>query len=60
MSTEAWNWLVLTAGVFIAIGACAAAAAVIESWLEWRRQRNERLPPPNVRARVYRRWGVPE
>lgn len=60
MSSEAFDWLVLGTGIFMAIGACALVAAVIESWLEWRREREERLPAPEWRARVVRRWGVPE
>lgn len=45
---------------FGAIGLAALVCAVLESWLEWRRERNQRLPPPNCRARVTRRWNVPE
>ena len=60
MSTEAFDWLVLTVGIFLGIGVCALVAAVIESQWERKRQREQRLPPPEVRARVYRRWGVPE
>lgn len=60
MSTEAFDWLCLTAGFIAALGIGAAIGAIVESYIELRRQRNERLPPPNVRARVYRRWGVPE
>jgi hypothetical protein len=60
MSASAFDWLILTVGIFAAIAAAATIAAIIESWLEWRRERNERLPPPEWRARVVRRWGVPE
>lgn len=60
MSQEAFDWLVLGTGILMAIGACALAAAVIESWMEWRREREERLPAPEWRARVVRRWQVPE
>ena len=60
MSNEALDWLTLTVAILAGIAAGALIAAVIESWLEWRRERNQRLPEPNCRARVVRRWGVPE
>ena len=60
MNTEMLDWLILTAGILAAIAVAALIAAAIESWLEWRRERNERLPPPAWRARVTRRWRVPE
>ena len=60
MSNEAFDWLVLTAGIFLGIGVCALVAAVVESQWQRKRDREERLPPPEWRARVYRRWGVPE
>jgi hypothetical protein len=43
-----------------AIGIAAFACAVLESWLEWRRERDQYVPPPNIRSRVTRRWNVPE
>lgn len=60
MSTEAFEWLCLTAGFIAALGIGSVIAAIIESRMEWRRERAERLPEPNCRARVYRRWRVPE
>ena len=60
MSASAFDWLVVTAVIFAAIAAAAGIAAIIESWLEWRREREQRLPPPEWRARVTRKWGVPE
>ena len=60
MTNEAFSWLFFTLGFFIAIGVLAAVAAIFESQWQRRRDRNERLPEPNCRARVYRRWGVPE
>ncbi len=60
MSTEALDWLILTGGIFVAVAVASTIAAVIESWLEWRREREQRLPPPEWRARVVRRWRVPE
>ncbi len=60
MSAEAFDWFILVGGFIIALGIGSVIAAIIESRMEWRREREERLPPPNVRARVYRRWGVPE
>jgi len=60
MSAEAFDWLVLVGGFIIALGIGSVIAAIVESRMEWRREREERLPPPNVRARVVRRWRVPE
>ena len=60
MTTEAFDWFILTAGILAAIAVAATVAAIIESWLEWRREREERLPDPEWRARVHRRWKVPE
>ena len=60
MSAEMLDWLILTGLLFVAVAVASTIAAIIESWLEWRRERNERLPPPEWRARVVRRWKVPE
>ena len=60
MSAEAFDWLILVGGFIIALGIGSVIAAIIESRMEWRREREQRLPPPNCRARVERRWGVPE
>ena len=64
MTNESFAWLALTAGFIAALGVGAIIGAIIgaivESYIERRRQRNERLPEPNCRARVVRRWGVPE
>jgi hypothetical protein len=60
MNNEALDWLILTAGIFVAVAVASTIAAIIESWLEWRRERNQRLPDPEWRARVVRRWKVPE
>jgi len=60
MTNESFAWLFFTLGFIAAIGALAAVAAIFESQWQRRRDRNERLPEPNCRARVYRRWGVPE
>lgn len=63
MTNESFAWLFFTLGfivAIVAIGVLAAVAAIFESQWQRRRDRNERLPEPNCRARVYRRWGVPE
>jgi len=60
MSADAINWLILTCALFVVVAVASTIAAIIESWLEWRRERNERLPDPEWRARVVRRWKVPE
>jgi hypothetical protein len=62
MSNEAFDWLVLLVGWFVVLGVGAFVGMVWESWAEWRRERrtNRRLPNPNCRARVTRRWNVPE
>lgn len=60
MSAEAFDWLIVTVGILIGIAALAGVAALIESQWERKRDREQRLPPPEWRARVYRRWGVPE
>lgn len=60
MSAEMFDWLILTAAIFAAIAVAAAIAAIIESRMEWKREREQRLPDPEWRARVVRRWGVPE
>jgi hypothetical protein len=60
MSAEAFDWLILVGGFIIALGIGSVIAAIIESRMEWRREREERLPPPEWRARVVRRWRVPE
>jgi hypothetical protein len=60
VSNEAFDWFVLLAAWFALLGAGAFIGMVWESWAEWRRERNQRLPEPNCRARVVRRWGVPE
>jgi hypothetical protein len=59
MTDEALGWVALTAGIFIALGVGAIVGAIVESYLERRREREQRLPEPNCRARVVRRWGVP-
>jgi len=60
MSASAFDWLVVTAAIFAAVAVAAAVAAIIESRMEWKRERKQRLPEPNCRARVVRRYGVPE
>lgn len=60
MSAEAFDWFVLLTGWFVLLAVGGLVGAAIESWLEWRREREQRLPEPNCRARVTRRWGVPE
>ena len=60
MSTEAFDWLILVVGFIAALGIGSLIAAVIESRMEWRREREQRLPEPEWRARVVRRWRVPE
>lgn len=48
--------------LFLIFGAIAAVCWVCEvlAWrLEQRRRRRERLPDPEWRARVHRRWQVP-
>ena len=60
MSAEAFDWLVLLTGWVVLLGVGAIVGAIVESYLEWRREREQRLPPPAWRARVVRRWKVPE
>ena len=60
MTDEAFGWLILVVGFIAALGIGSVIAAIVESRMEWRREREERLPRPNVRARVVRRWRVPE
>jgi uncharacterized membrane protein YraQ (UPF0718 family) len=60
MSNEAFDWLVVTAAICAAVAVASTIGAIIESWLEWKREREQRLPDPEWRARVTRRWGVPE
>ena len=59
MST-AFDWAVIVVAfiAFLAVG--SMIGAVVESYIERRREQRQRLPEPNVRARVYRRWRVPE
>ena len=60
MSAEAFDWAVIVTAFIVALGIGSVIGAVVESRMEWRREREQRLPPPNCRARVERRWGVPE
>ena len=60
MSAEAFDWLLIPLGVIIALGIGSVIGAIVESRMEWRRERKQRLPEPNCRAKVVRRWGVPE
>jgi uncharacterized membrane protein YraQ (UPF0718 family) len=60
MSASAFDWLVVTAAIFAAVAVAATIAAIIESRMEWKREREQRLPEPEWRARVVRRWRVPE
>lgn len=59
MSAEAFDWLVLGLCIFIALGAGAVVVGIYEWWAERERDRRP-LPPPEWRARVVRRWKVPE
>lgn len=62
MSSEAFDWFVVLAMWFAILGVGALIGVLWESHAEWRRERrtNRRLPAPEWRARVQRRWGVPE
>lgn len=60
MSPEAFDWLCLVFWWVIFIGIGAFFGMLTESWMEWRREREQRLPQPEWRARVVRRWKVPE
>jgi hypothetical protein len=60
MTNESFAWLALTAGFIAALGIGAIIGAIVESFIERRREQRQRLPEPNCRARVVRRWGVPE
>ena len=60
MSTEAFDWAVIVTAFIVALGIGSMIGAVVESYLERRREQRQRLPEPNCRARVVRRWGVPE
>ena len=60
MSTEAFDWAVIATAFIVALGIGSVIGAVVESDLERRREQRQRLPEPNCRARVVRRWRVPE
>ena len=60
MPTEAFDWLLIPLAFIVALGIGSVIGAVVESRMEWRREREQRLPPPEWRARVVRRWRVPE
>ncbi len=60
MSTEAFDWLLIPLGVIVGLGVGSMIGAVVESYLERRREQRQRLPEPNCRARIVRRWRVPE
>lgn len=60
MNDELFGWMAVVVGFIAALAIGAIIGAIIESHIERRRQRNERLPEPSVRARVVRRWRVPE
>lgn len=60
MSTEAFDWAVIVVAFIVALGIGSMIGAVVESWMERRREQRQRLPEPNCRAKVTRRWGVPE
>jgi hypothetical protein len=60
VSAEAFDWLVVLTAWIALFGVGAFVGMVWESWVEWRRERSTRLGQPNCRARVTRRWGVPE
>ena len=60
MSNEAFDWFVLLTGWFVLLAVGGLVGMLVESWLEWRREREQRLPDPEWRARVVRRWKVPE
>jgi hypothetical protein len=60
MSTEAFDWAVIVTAFIVALGIGSVIGAIVESRMEWRREREQRLPPPEWRARVVRRWKVPE
>lgn len=61
MSADAFAWAFLTGAFIIVIGVCAVIGAIIESYLERRSEREQRLPNPEWRARVrelhkFSRW----
>lgn len=60
MSNETFDWMVVLVAWLVLLGVGSIVGAIVESYLERRRERNQRLPPPAWRARVVRRWGVPE
>jgi hypothetical protein len=60
MSTEVFDWLLIPLGFIVALGIGSVIGAIVESRMEWRREREQRLPPPEWRARIVRRWRVPE
>lgn len=62
MTNEAFDWLIVLCGWVVLLGLGAAAIGIYE-WVE-RHRRRDVLPPPSVRARIYRadppsvsRWG---
>lgn len=60
MSNEAFDWAVIVTAFIAFLGVGSMIGAVVESYLERRREQRQRLPEPNCRAKVTRRWGVPE
>lgn len=60
MTPAAFDWLLIPLAFIVALGVGSMIGAVVESYLERRREQRQRLPEPNCRARVVRRWGVPE
>lgn len=60
MSSEAFDWAVVVTAFIAFLGVGAVVGAIVESYLNRRRKRAKRLPAPEWRARVVRRWGVPE
>ncbi len=60
MSAEAFDWFVLLTGWFVLLAVGGLIGAIVESYLERRRERDPHVPNPNWRARVTRRWNVPE
>ena len=58
--SAAFDWAVIVTAFIAALGVGSMIGAVVESWMERRREQRQRLPEPNCRAKVVRRWRVPE
>jgi hypothetical protein len=56
MSNEAFDWFVLLTGWFVLLAVGGLVGMLVESWLEWRRERRRNLGEPEWRARTLGGW----